>query len=216
MPAITISREIGSLGDTIAEQTAKHLGYALVDKNLIEKIFRQFGFVDFNETYAESGFWARFDPHRTEMVHLLNRIIETLVFHGNVIVLGRGGFALLKGYADVLNVRIQAPFSMRVERVMHAQGMTSLAAAEEFVRDDDRVRRDFVESTYGHQWDSVSAFDLVIDTGKISPELAANWIEAEANRMTRNLPNNLLTTRAIKVDTVLARTVAEILDRQTA
>src|SRR5512139_3165344 len=122
MPAITISREIGSLGDTIAEQTARRLGYVLADKNVIGKIFGQFGFLDFKETYDESGFWSRFDPHYTEMAHLLNRIIEALVFHGNIILLGRGGFALLKDYADVLNVRIQAPFSIRVARVMDEYG----------------------------------------------------------------------------------------------
>ncbi|MEP7135972.1 MAG: cytidylate kinase-like family protein [Chloroflexota bacterium] len=215
MPAITISREIGSLGDIIAEQTAKRLGYALVDKNLIEKVFRQFGFINFTETYDEAGFWSRFDPHRTETVHLLNRIIEAFVFHGNVILLGRGGFALLKGYADVLNVRIQAPLPLRVERVLHEQGLSSLAESEEFVKDTDRMRREFVESTYSHQWGSVSAFDLVIDTGKISPELAVSWLEAEITRMSHMHFNEMTTTRGLKIDTVLAKSVAEILDHQT-
>lgn len=215
MPAITISREVGSLGDVIAKETAQRLGYALVDKNVIENIFRQFGFVDFTETYNESGFWARSDPHYTEMVNLLNRIIETLVFHGNVILLGRGGFALLKGYVDVLNVRIQAPFSTRVERVMDEQGMTSLAAAEEFVKDNDHIRRTFVESIYGHQWDSVSAFDLVIDTGKITPELAVDWLDTEITQMSQRQHDEKLTTRAIEIDSVLAKTIAELLGRQT-
>jgi hypothetical protein len=68
MPAITISREIGSKGDTIAEQVARRVGYQLVDKNLIEKIFLQFGFIDFRQSYDQTGFWSRFDPHHTEMV----------------------------------------------------------------------------------------------------------------------------------------------------
>ena len=216
MSAITISREIGSQGDTIAEKTANRLGYQLVDKHLIEKVFRQYGFVDFKETYDETGFWARFNPHRSETLNLLNRVIEAMVQHGNVILLGRGGFAVLKGYADVLNVRIQAPYSLRVKHVMENQVFASRSQAEEFVSDSDRLRREFVESTYGKQWDAVTAFDLVIDTRKISPEMAVDWLEAAARRLNSPQPGQAPTARALEIDPVLAGTVAEVLDRQMA
>jgi cytidylate kinase len=216
MPAITISREIGSQGDTIAEKTAKRLGYQLVDKNILEKVFRQYGFVDFKETYDESGFWARFDPHRAEVISLLNRVIEAMVQHGNVILLGRGGFAVLKGYADVLNVRIQAPFSLRVKHVMENQVFTSRVKAEEFVSDSDKVRRDFVESIYGKQWDSVSAFDLVIDTRKISSEMAVDWLEAAAHRLSHLQPGEAPSVSSIEIDPVLRDTIAQVLDSQPA
>jgi cytidylate kinase len=216
MPAITISREIGSKGDLIAEQAAKRLGYQLVDKNTIEKVFCQYGFVDFKEVYNESGLWARFDPHRSEMISLLNRITEAMVYHGNVVLLGRGGFALLKSYVDVLNVRIQAPFSLRVKRMMEQQAFDTRVKAEEFVRDSDRMRRDFVESIYGKQWDSVAAFDLVIDTKKISPEMAVDWLEAAANKISHLRAGEAPTTRAMEFDPVLLNAIAGILDKQPA
>ena len=118
MTAITISREIGSQGDWIAEQTAQRLGYHLVNKHTLERIFQQRGFVDFEETYDMSGFWARFSPHRGELVTMLDRFIHALAAHGDVILVGRGGFTTLKDFADVLNVRIQAPILMRIEQVM--------------------------------------------------------------------------------------------------
>ena len=214
MPAITISREIGSKGDLIAEQTAKRLGYQLVDKNTIEKVFCQYGFVDFKEVYNETGFWTRFDPHHTEVIKLLNQVIEAMVYHGNVILLGRGGFALLKGYADVLNVRIQAPFSLRVKHVMEQQAFATRLKAEEFVLDSDRIRREFVESVYGNQWDSVAAFDLVIDTRKIPPEMAVDWLEAAAHRISHLRAGEAPTTRAMEFDPVLLDAVAKVLDRQ--
>jgi cytidylate kinase len=216
MPAITISREIGSKGDLIAEQTAKRLGYQLVDKNTIEKVLSQYGFVDFKQVYNETGFWARFDPHHTETIRLLNKVIEAMVHHGNIILLGRGGFALLKGYADVLNVRIQAPFSLRVMHVMEQQAFVSRIKAEEFVRDSDRMRREFVESVYGNQWDSVAAFDLVIDTRKISPEMAVDWLEAAAHRISHIQTGEAPTSRVMEFDPVLLDAVAKVLDGQPA
>ena len=33
----------------------------------------------------------------------------------------------------------------------------------------------FVEEFYGVPWDAIEAFDLVINTGKIPPDLAMNW-----------------------------------------
>jgi cytidylate kinase len=216
MPAITISREIGSKGDLIAEQTAKRLGYQLVDKNTIEKIVREYGFVDFKEVYNQTGFWARFDPHHAEVLKLFNQVIEAVVYHGNVILLGRGGFALLKGYADVLNVRIQAPFSLRVKHVMEQETFASRIKAEEFVRDSDQMRREFVESVYGNQWDSASAFDLVIDMRKISIEMAVDWLEAAAHKISHLQTGEAPTTRMMEFDPVLLDSVAQVLDKQPA
>jgi len=213
MSAITISRELGSLGDTIAEQVAGRLGYQLVDKNTIEKIFIQYGYVDFKEAYNTTGFWAHFDPRRAEMVSFLNRIIEALVARGRVILLGRGGFAMLKDYADVLNVRIQAPFALRVRRVFESGAFASLSQVEEAVRENDRMRRDFVNSMYAERWDSVSAFDLVLDTGKIHPEQAADWLQAAGRQTNIPHPEGSLTTRAMHIDPVLADSVAQVLGR---
>lgn len=213
MTAITISREIGSKGDLIAELTAKRLGFQVVDKNTIEKVFSQYGFVDFKEVYNETGFWAQFDPHRTEMVSFLNRVIETAAYQGRVILLGRGGFAMLKGYADVLNVRIQAPFSTRVQRVKEEQVFKTLAEAEAFVRKSDQMRKDFVNSMYTERWDSISAFDLVIDTGKISQDQAVALLEETALYLSHIQFNDVPTTHAMKIDHILLDALVQVLGR---
>ena len=57
---------------------------------------------------------------------------------------------MLKGYADVLNVRIQAPLSLRVKRVMENQVFASRLKAEEFVRKNpaeaQKVVADFIKA----------------------------------------------------------------------
>jgi cytidylate kinase len=216
MPVITISREIGSLGDSIAEKIAQRLGYQLIDKSIIEKIFLQYGMIDFIEVYEQTGFWARFNPQRPEMIKLLNQIILGMAAHGQVVLLGRAGFALLKNYTDALNIRVQAPFSLRTQRLLQSQGFANLAQAEEFIRESDTLRRDFVNSLYSERWDSVSAFDLVIDTSKIPAEQAIDWVEQIVQKMTKIDHQHARTTHSIEVDPVLADSIARVLDHQPA
>jgi cytidylate kinase len=216
MPAITISREVGSLGNSLAEKISQRLGYKLVDKNIIEKIFLQYGMIDFLEMYEETGFWARFNPQRLEMMNMLNQVILGMAHHGNVVLLGRGGFALMKTYADVLNLRIQAPVALRIQRLQKSHGFTSAAQAEEFIHESDTLRRDFVNSMYAERWDSVSAFDLVIDTAKIPAEQAIAWVEEIVHGMSQLDPAQVLTTKSIQVDPVLADSILQVLDGQPA
>jgi hypothetical protein len=45
MAVMTISRELGSEGVTIAKKVAQELGYHFVDKDVIERVLDQYGFV---------------------------------------------------------------------------------------------------------------------------------------------------------------------------
>jgi len=187
MSVITISREFGSGGDAIAQELSRISGYPLVDKNILEKIYYQFGFTDFAEVYDENGIWLRFTTHHVEMSHLLKRIFRALVEVDNIVLLGRGGYASLKGYPNVLNVRIQSPFNKRVQNYLKTVENSNLKAAEEIVKQADLRRKEFVSLINGGSWDSSSSFDLVIDTGKISNSLAIDWIVQASNLLSKTV-----------------------------
>ena len=144
MAVITISRELGSDGDSIARQVASILGYHFVDKAFIGNVLSQYGLVEFDREYdALPTFWEKFNAQKEErremMVDMLNRVVRAVAQHDNVIILGRSGFAILSGYSDVFNVRIQAPFPLRVKRVMVSKNIT-LYQAEDIIREGDRIR----------------------------------------------------------------------------
>ena len=179
MPVLTISREFGSQGSFIAEQAAQALGYHYVTKQTLGTILNQYGLVGFQREYETApGFWDRFDTQRLEIVEMLNRVSRSLARHGNVVILGRGSFAILAGLAGVLHARIQAPLALRVERVMARDAIADHASALALVKETDRVRAAFIESFYGVHWNDARLFDVVIDTGKISPSLATDWLVA--------------------------------------
>ena len=213
MSAITISREIGSMGDWIAEETAKRLGFQLVNKHTLERIFLQYGFVDFKEMYDISGFWARFDPQLGEMVTMLNHFVQALAAHGKVVLVGRGGFALLKDYVDVLNVRIQAPLAQRIDRVMKEEKLHERIKAEELVKETDHIRQNFLETAYGSRWNATASFDLVIDTSKISPEIAVEWIVDTIIRIDYQNKAAKTTTADLAIDPVMADAIKQVLDQ---
>lgn len=211
MAVITISRQLGSEGDSIAEKVAQSLGYDLVDKSVIGSLLSQYGFVEFDkEDDAGLGFRERFSQQRDQMVAMLNQIVRAVAQRGNAVIVGRSGFAILGGFADALNVRIQAPLAVRVERVM-AQQAISAEQAETIVKESDKSRQALVESFYRAKWDTASLFDLVIDTGKVPPDLAVAWLVQAAQALDAQAADGRPTCGSIQVDAILAKAVAEAL-----
>ena len=187
MAVVTISREIGSGGDKLARLVAERLGYSFVDKRFIEHLLGQYGFVEFEQEYASiPTFWQKFDAQketrRDEMVKLLNRAILAIAQRGDVVILGRSGYIVLGDYADVLHVRVQAPEALRSRRIA-AHDSVTLDEAVAKVRQVDKVRQAFVAEFYGREWQDAHVFDLLINTGKVTPELAASWVVAAAQAL---------------------------------
>jgi len=213
MSVITISREFGSEGDIIAHQVAQSLNYHFVDQKFIGDILGQYGYVEFDKEFTTlPTFWERFDAQREKqrelMARMLNKVIEAVAHHGNVVILGRVGFEVLGEYADVLHVRLQAPLPVRVKRIM-AQQELSFEEAESLVKNSDNVRVAFVEEFYKVPWESLHAFDMVINTGKIPSELAVSWIISAVKAPMASLEIEKPTTPSIVVDRILAEAVSE-------
>ena len=213
MSVITVSRDYGSEGDAIAQKAAKTLGYHFVDLKFIGTILGQYGFVEFDKEYKNlPTFWERFDAEREKqrdlMVTMLNQVIQAVAHHGNVVILGRSGFEVLRGFTDVFHVRVQAPFSVRVRRVMERQKITS-EEADLIVKNKDKVRLAFVEEFYKVPWGSIQAFDLIVNTGKISPDLATTWVIEGVKAFRRGRKTEQPTTASLVVDRILAESVSD-------
>jgi cytidylate kinase len=214
MTVITISREFASGGSSIAQKVAQTLGYHFVDKDTIGRVLSQYGLPEFKEEYdaAPPNFWARFDAPRMErrevMVNLLNQTLLALARHGNAVIVGRCGYVVLKDYADVLNVRLQASLPHRIKRFMERQNIVDPGQAEAAVKEADKIRANFVQVFYGARWDATEAFNVVIDTDKIPADMAAAWLVEAARALQARQPSGVSTTRSIEVDAILAGAVS--------
>jgi cytidylate kinase len=216
MAVITVSRESGSGGTYIAEKAAEALGYHFADRNAAVAVMEEYGFSRYEEEYeSRSGFrldYVRTGQERPDlkpMVDLLPQVSQALAQHGDVVILGRGSYAALGGLADVLNVRIQAPFGIRVKWFMDQENLAE-GEAQKLVRERDQVRAAFVRSWYGVPVNETSLFDLVIDTGKIPLDTAVDWL-VESARMLEAKTGSGQTVKRIQVNPAMAGLVSKYL-----
>jgi len=216
MTVITVSREYGSIDNDFGERVAQALGYYCVSKEFIADLLGQYGLVEFEREYdTRPGFWEGFSALRGErrsaMVAMLNQVLQAVAHHGDVVIQGRSGFAALAGFADVLHVRLQAPLATRIERIA-SQQRVSIEEAARIVKEGDAVRTAFVEGFYGIPWDSVHAFDLVINTQKVSSDTAVSWVVDAAKALALRHSDGEPSTGALEVDDVLSKAVSRELE----
>jgi cytidylate kinase len=130
---------------------------------------------------------------------------------GDVVMLGRGGFDLFQDYADVLNVRIQAPFDLRVERKMKEHGMKRLES-EALLLKFDQIRSSFIESDLNFHANDASMYDLVCNTGVVSRDDAVSCIASAYASLMKNKRFGITrTASSLEVDPLLFKHVQKML-----
>ncbi|MCJ7739677.1 MAG: cytidylate kinase-like family protein [Anaerolineae bacterium] len=178
MPAITLSRELGSLGTDIARSLADGLGYRMMWREVInEAACRACAPEVALAVIDDLGLLGLRPSNKAQRAYLqsVRQVIEQLAAEGNVIIVGRAGQIILRGYPDVLHVRITAPLALRVERIAARHTITS-AAAKARVESSDRARTTYVQRHYQVDWNDPKLYDLVINTETIPVQLARDLI----------------------------------------
>ncbi len=113
-------------------------------------------------------------------VRLTQEVMLRLANQGNVVLIGRGGQALLADRMGVLHVRIEAPMQHRLQTVMKRDEV-SREGAESGIRDTDKKRKCYIKRHFGIAWDASHHYDLAINTQLTGIE-GASRIIVEAAR----------------------------------
>jgi cytidylate kinase len=203
MAVLTISRDIGSGGLELARRTAELADYRIAGKVVIERVMREYGFVNFEKSYeASGGFWSAEEELTERALSFLDRVIRAIAKTDRVVIVGRGGFAPLAGFTDTLHVRATAPFSVRVDRVMREQGIAARSDAERLVDRRDKARRGFVARYYGSRWEDSSHFDIAANVDAFGVDPLAELLASALERLDA-APKTDPSVRDIEVDTLL-------------
>jgi CMP/dCMP kinase len=107
--------------------------------------------------------------------------IRALRTRGKVVVVGRGGQAILRDAPGVLHVRIIARLEDRVRQVGEAEGLTREAAHSE-VEERDRATAEYLRRFHRIDWADPSLYHLTLNTSLLGHDTAADVIAATARR----------------------------------
>ena len=167
MAIITISRQLGSLGNEIARQLEKQLKLKHLDKETLEEQFEEWGVPDENiRKYDERKptFWENFSTDKDLYLHFMKKAILDVAAKGECVILGRGGQLLLGDIPGILKIRIIAPMALRIQRVMERFNCDK-RHAEKMIRQNDTDRAGFHKFFFNVNWESPDLYDLVVNTG---------------------------------------------------
>ena len=206
MAYVTVSRQYGAGGSEVARRVAEQLGWTVVDKEFVGAVAARAGvpveavaaheervpslmarlaralavsspemFVPLAETGGE--------PDETTLVAVTERVVREAAAHGRVVLVGRGGQAILSGTPreEALHVYVTAPRAERVRVVAARLGVPEPEAARTVdTTDADRDR--YVQRHYRRRRDDPANYHLVVNTALLGYDGAADLIVAAARR----------------------------------
>lgn len=178
MAAITISRQMGSLGCQIAEEVAERLGFRRVWREIINQAALRVGAPETALAAIDELGLLGLKPAAADLAayhRAVKQIMMELAEAGSVVIVGRAGQAILRGRADILHVRLVAPLALRVERIMTEESL-GREAAQALVERSDRSRKQYLKQYYQIDVDDPGLYDLVVSTGRLSNYAAADII----------------------------------------
>jgi len=120
-------------------------------------------------------------------IEAIRRVLTDLAEEGNVVIVGKASYVILRDTPGVLRVGLFADFQNRVDVVMERERLGP-KEAEETLLARDKARAYFFKRFFGiDDSDNRELFHMVINTSHINPDLAVDLITMSANAMDQGL-----------------------------
>lgn len=176
---ITISREFGSGGRFIGEETAKKLGIAFYDREIIAKVADDLGLsekyvADRGEyassknifSYAFIGRDINGNSIADQIYSYQQKIIKELAAKEPCVIVGRSADYILSGRDDVLNVFIQGNKADKIVRIKEIYSKSDDEAAR-MIKDTDKKRSVNYRYCTDQEWGSRKNYDIVLNSSTL-------------------------------------------------
>ncbi len=187
-PFVTISRESGTGGSTLAQMLSDHLNAAsagsaepawtVFDQNLVAEVLRSQRLspqlarflpeAKVSEIEASVRELVGLHPNLWMLVQQTNLLCRELAKHGHAIIVGRGANFATAGVRNGLHLRLVGPTGVRAENLARRLRI-SVAEAAHQNRHVDAERRDYVRSAFDANVGDPTAYDFVINVARSTP-----------------------------------------------
>ena len=183
---ITISRQFGSLGRTIAQNMSLELGIEFYDRDIVEATAKRMGLPTSEISQEEEragGFFAErkyplgmgLTSMQQEIFQIQSNIIRDLAAKESCIIVGRCADSILRDMDRVLNVYIYAPLEKRIRNCTSILGMDE-KEARRMLRDVDRAREIYRLKYCQGVREVFDQRDLMIDSSRFGAEVTAQLL----------------------------------------
>ena len=201
-PAITISRLLGSGGTEVGLLVARELGWRFCDRRILRRAAQDLGVPATTLSGEEErpcGFLDQLlsltacaspevpyvpvlemPVYSADLFEEEGRIMRGLADAAPSVLVGRGGFIVLKDRPNTFHVRIQASLDHRIHDLLERGRAPDEAAAREAIQASDRNRAAFFRKVAHAEWSDSDNFHLVLDTGEASLQECARVVVREA------------------------------------
>jgi CMP/dCMP kinase len=113
---------------------------------------------------------------------LVRSVVNEFADAGKVVIAGSGAQMILKDRHDVFHALIIAPEENRVRAIME-QEEVSRKVAERRIKENDLTRTTYFRRYFKVNWLDPNLYDLVINTGKVTKELAKDLIKKASSTL---------------------------------
>ena len=184
MAIITISRQIGSLGDELAEFLADKLSCNIISRSYaLDHFYGELTSGERDRLNESAKFFLNpiREGERTYKDILVERVEELCADKRqegeNMIVLGLGGSVIFGNDPYVINIRVLASDKTRINRIARRYSM-DLLEAERSVTIGDRKHKRFVSTLFDQDLSDSSLYDLTINTDNLTVVECASLVLA--------------------------------------
>jgi cytidylate kinase len=199
---VTIAMTTGAGAERVGQLAAEHLGFRLVNDEIIDRAAQQAGVSRqevaeverspslINRILSMLGGAAtpeyagpaltpdEIDPSPSYR-QLIQDVIRQVAAQRNVVILAHGAGMLLGGTPGVLRVLVTGSPETRAGRLAAEAGKDARQAARD-IQHADRERRSFFKRFHNLDEELPTHYDLVVNTDALSPEGAARLIASTA------------------------------------
>jgi len=123
---------------------------------------------------------------------LVQRAIRLACDDGNIIIVGRGGQAVLRDSPGALHVRIQAALEDRILRVqaglkeakpVQDQPLELRRRAQDMIELHDTASASYLKRFYNIDWSDSALYHMVLNTSRLADDLAVELVVVAARKL---------------------------------
>ena len=204
--AVTISRQFGAGGALIGRRVAQELGFHYFDQEIVGQVATRLHqekqllasrderlssfWEDFLRVFSVGTPEAAYPPPEIrrycsdrELFSLEAEVILEVASRQNTVIVGRGGFWILKKHPGLISIFLHADRTIRAATIRDHYKLTSDRKAFDMVDEYDRNRERFLKTMTGEVWLSASNYHLCIDTGHVGMSAAREFIVHFINKV---------------------------------